>query len=78
MKKFYSVRIKFKNEDGAAATVKQVFGVERFNHLNIGRGSDGVYYSATLNTDKELSSARLEEIMAQCSFIESIERCDEQ
>lgn len=77
-KNFYSVRIRFKNEEDAAATIKRAFGAERFAHLHIAREQDGIYYSAKLDTDKELSSAQLDEIMAQCPFINSIERCDEE
>ena len=77
-KKSYSVKIKFKNEENAANTVKRVFGTDRFNHLQIVRTEERVYYSATLNTNKELSSAQLDEIMSQYPFIDSIERCDEE
>lgn len=77
-KKSYSVSIKFKYEEDAAEKIKQVFGAERFNHLHIVRESEHIYYSATLNTDKEFSSVQLKEIMMQCPFIDSIERCDEE
>ena len=77
-KKFYTVRIRFKKEEEAAQTIKQLFGVERFNNLVIERLGEGVYYNAVLNTDKELSSLRLDEIMSQCPFIDSIERCDDE
>lgn len=42
------------------------------------RTEERVYYSATLNTNKELSSAQLDEIMSQYPSIDSIERCDEE
>ena len=77
-KKYYTVRIRFKKEEEAAQTIKQLFGVERFNNLVIERLGEGVYYNAVLNTDKELSSLRLDEIMSQCPFIDSIERCDDE
>lgn len=77
-KKYYSVKIHFKQEDGAGAKIKEIFEVERFNQLVIERKEDGVYYSATLNTDKELSSAHLDAIMNECPFISSIERCDDE
>ena len=77
-KKYYTVRIRFKKEEEAAQTIKQLFGVERFNNLVIERLGEGVYYNAGLNTDKELSSLRLDEIMSQCPFIDSIERCDDE
>ena len=40
------------------------------------KGSETLYH-ATLNTDEEYSSARLQEIMAENPFIKSLERCDE-
>lgn len=49
---------------------------ERFNKLIINREDDRVVYSATLNTDKEFSSACLNDIMTENPFICSIERCD--
>lgn len=77
-KKYFTVRIRFRKDEQATQTIKQIFGVERFNNLIIERVGEGVYYSAALNTDKELSSVRLDEIMSQCPFIDSIERCDEE
>ena len=61
------------DEDG----LKEIFGVDRFNHLNIKRDGDNITYSATLNTDKELSSTQLDRIMRENAFIHSIERCDD-
>ncbi|MBE5746670.1 MAG: hypothetical protein E7352_00630 [Clostridiales bacterium] len=58
--------------------IKRLFGTDRFNQLTIKREEDRVTYSATLNTDKEFSSTRLNEIMAEHPFILSIERCDQE
>lgn len=77
-KQFFTVKIHFKNEENAAQKIKELFGVTRFNHLNIERTEKGIFYSAVLNTDKELSSAQLEETMKKCPFINSIERCDDE
>lgn len=78
VKRFYSIRIKFKNEEDAALKVKDEFGVDRFEHLQIERGEDGVHYGATLKTSVEFSSVQLDEIMSKYPFIVSIERCDEE
>ena len=56
--------------------IKEIFGTDRFNHLIIKREDGQVVYSATLNTEEEFSSTRLNEIMEQNPFICSIERCD--
>ena len=58
-------------------TIKELFQTDRFNRLIIERKGGETIYHATLNTDKEYSSQRLGEIMAQHPFICSIERCDE-
>ena len=75
--KYFSVNIVFLQTDGANKKVKEIFGVDRFNHLNIKRDGDNITYSATLNTDKELSSTQLDRIMRENDFIYSIERCDD-
>jgi putative Mg2+ transporter-C (MgtC) family protein len=75
-KRYYSVKIEFAQTLDENKKIKQIFGTDRFNHLVIKREENRVVYSATLNTDKEFSSTRLNEIMAENSFICSIERCD--
>lgn len=75
-KKSFSVKIRFKQENEANKRIKEMFGVDRFNHLIIERCDDCIIYSALLNTQKELSSTRLNEIICENDFIYSIERCD--
>lgn len=75
-KKYYSVRIVFELTNDENMKVKEMFGVDRFNELVLHREGDRVVYNATLNTDREFSSSRLKEIMAENPFICSIERCD--
>ena len=76
-KRYYSVKIEFLQTESENLIIKQLFGIDRFNHLVIKRDDGRVIYSATLNTDKEFSSSRLNEIMAEHAFILSIERCDQ-
>ena len=75
-KKSFSVRIKFRQENEANKRIKELFEVDRFNHLIIERCNDCIIYSATLNTLKEISSTRLNSIICENDFIYSIERCD--
>ena len=75
-KRFYSINIKFIQMDNENKKIKEFFGTDRFNQLVIKREDDKIVYSATLNTDREFSSTKLNEIMAKNSFILSIERCD--
>ncbi len=75
-KRYYSVKIEFTQTADENKKIKEIFGTDRFNHLVIKREETRVVYSATLNTDKEFSSTRLNEIIAENDFICSIERCD--
>lgn len=76
-KKYYSIKIVFTQTERENKIIKEIFGTDRFNHLVITRSVDGkVTYSATLNTDVEYSSTKLNQIMQQNSFISLIERCE--
>lgn len=75
-KRYYSVKIEFIYTSDENLKVKEMFGTDRFNHLVIKREGGRVIYSATLNTDKEFSSTRLNQIIAENDFIYSIERCE--
>jgi putative Mg2+ transporter-C (MgtC) family protein len=77
-KRFYSVKIEFVQTGEENNKIKEIFGTDRFNQLVIKRENGRVTYSATLNTDQEFSSTRLNEIMEQNAFICSIERCDKE
>ena len=75
-KRYYSVKIEFAYTDEENLKIKEIFGTDRFNHLVIKRENNQVTYSATLTTDKEFSSSRLNEIVAENPFIYLLERCD--
>ena len=72
----YSVKIEFVQRVDENLKIKELFGTDRFNKLVITRENGLTIYSATLNTEKEYSSTRLNEIMQEHSFIRSLERCD--
>lgn len=72
----YSVKIEFTQTGNENVKIKELFGTDRFNHLVIKRENGQVIYSATLNTEQEFSSTKLNQIIAENSFISSIERCD--
>ena len=78
VKRYYSVKIEFLQTADENMIIKHLFGTDRFNQLIIKRENGRVVYSATLNTDKEFSSTRLNEIMTEHGFILSIERCDQE
>lgn len=77
-KRFYQVRIAFRNTDDESTKVKELFDTEHFNSLSIKREGENTVYHAVLNTDKEYSSQILNKIMAENPFILSVERCDEE
>ena len=76
-KKYFQVKICFVSDGSANDIIKELFQTDRFYRLIIKRKGGETVYHATLNTDKEYSSQRLGEIMAEHPFIRSIERCDE-
>ena len=76
-KKYFQIKICFLNGGEECGKVKELFQTDRFNRLVIERKGKETLYHATLNTDEEYSTARLQEIMAENPFIKSIERCDE-
>ena len=75
-KRTYSVKIEFVQTLDENLQIKELFGTDRFNKLVITRENGLTIYSATLNTEKEYSSTRLNEIMQEHSFIRWLERCD--
>ena len=72
----YSIKIEFVQTVDENLRIKELFGTDRFNKLVITREEGKTIYSAMLNTEKEYSSTRLNEIMQEHSFIRSLERCD--
>lgn len=76
-RKYFQVKICFVSDGYANDIIKELFQTDRFYRLVIERKGGETVYHATLNTDKEYSSQRLGEIMAEHTFIRSIERCDE-
>lgn len=75
-KRFYQVRIVFRNTDDESAKVKELFETDHFSSLSIKREGENTVYHAVLNTDKEFTSQTLNKIISENSFILSLERCD--
>ena len=76
-KRYYSINIVFKQTSNEREKIKEIFDIDRYNRLVLSRDGDNLIYHATLNTDVEYSSAQLNEIMENNSFIFSLERCDD-
>lgn len=75
-KKFYSVKIEFKYTGNENNIIKEIFGTDRLNKLQITRKDGEVFYSATITTSREFSSQYLTDILNSHDFIRYIERCD--
>lgn len=76
-KRYYSINIVFKQTCDERERIKAIFDIDRYNRLVLTRDGGSLIYQATLNTDVEYSSAQLDEIMRNNSFISSLERCDD-
>ncbi|MBO5888906.1 MAG: MgtC/SapB family protein [Clostridia bacterium] len=74
---YYIVNIVFKMETNENNIIKEIFDVTRFNNLIIERKNGELIYSASLNTEKELSSTTLSEIIQNNPFIISLERYED-
>ena len=76
-KKLFSIRIVFVQTADEREQIKQIFDIERYNRLVVEREGASLVYHAILDTDEEYSSAQLDEIMKNNTYIRLIERCDE-
>ena len=76
-KKMYSIKIVFVQETDEREQIKELFDIDRYNRLVVERKEEGLIYQAVLDTDKEYSSTRLDDIMKTHTFIRSIERYDD-
>lgn len=76
-KRYYSINIVFTQTSDEREKIKAIFDIDRYNRLILTRNGDTLIYQATINTDAEYSSAQLDEIMKNNSFISSLERCDD-
>ena len=76
-KRFYILRIVFEETGNERSKIKELFKVDHYVHLFVERDNEKLIYRATLNTDKEFSSATLDKIMKEAPYIISIERGDD-
>lgn len=76
-KRYYILRIVFEETGREREKIKELFKVDHYVHLFVERKDEKLLYKATINTDKEFSSAKLDEIMKTTPYILSIERGDD-
>ncbi len=76
-KRVYRLNIIFEQGDNEAMIVKNIFAVEHFHRFRVERKQEKVYCEATLFTECEYPSNKLNDIMREFPFITSIQRVDE-
>lgn len=76
-KRSYHFLIDF-TDAGTLEEVKSLFSTEHFKSLIMKQTENGVVYQASIFTDKEISSKKLNTIIHEHSYITAIERCDEE
>lgn len=76
-KRSYHFRISF-TDAGTLEDLKALFATEHFQSLIMKRTPDGITYQASIFTEKEISSKKLNAMIHENSYITTIERCDEE
>ena len=78
-KKYVRLKVIFEEEDGEnARKVIGLFGVERFNRLNVERKDGKTVCVGVVTTDKDIYAGELTRLMAKNGFNSEIERCDDE
>ena len=75
-KRLYRINISFIQTDKENEKIKEIFGINHFQRLNVVRGEKTVF-NVTITTENEIASDRIDNIMKSNLFIISIERCDD-
>ena len=76
MKHSYRVKISFLEIENGQGKIKELFGVQHFQRVNVVRG-EKIVYTVTIVTENEMASAEIDDIIKNNEFIISIERCDD-
>lgn len=76
LKRTYRINISFIQTDNETEKIKEIFGTKHFQKLNVVRGEKTIY-NVSIITEQEKSSAEIDRILKNNTFIMSIERCDD-
>ena len=76
MKHSYRVKISFFEIENGQEKIKELFGVQHFQRVNVVRG-EKIVYTVTIVTENEMASAEIDDIIKNNEFIISVERCDD-
>ena len=76
MKHSYRVKISFLEIENGQEKIKELFGVQHFQRVNVVRG-EKIVYTVTIVTENEMASAEIDDIIKNNEFIISVERCDD-
>lgn len=73
MKRYFSYKVSFVEEDGAHEKLRSIFGVDKFSRLKTEK-RDGKFYSVvTIKTDKELTDSELSTVLKENEFVVTCE-----
>ena len=76
LKRTYRINISFIQTDNETEKIKEIFGTKHFQKLNVVRVEKTIY-NVSIITEQEKSSAEIDRILKNNTFIMSIERCDD-
>lgn len=77
-KHFMSLWIIFENKTDECDTVKKIFDVDEFVHLEAKKSGDGVVFSVLIRTDKVFDDKFILNALNEYPFIHSINRVDDE
>lgn len=77
-KHYVSLWIVFTNDSDEIEKVKSIFGVEKYDHLEVKKQEDELVFSVLIRTDKIFDDAFILNTLRQNPFIHSINRVDDE
>lgn len=77
-KHFVSLWVVFTNNSDEIETVKKIFGVEKYDHLEAKKQDDALLFSVLIRTDKVFDDIFIRNTLQQNPFIQSINRVDDE
>lgn len=77
-KRFFSLWVVFTNNSDESEIVKQVFGVEKYEHLEAKKQDGDIIYSVLVRTDQMFDDKFILNALKEYPFIQSINRVDDE
>ncbi len=77
-KKYVRFKVTFEEDGANADKVIELFGVKRFNRLNVKRADGTTLCVGEVTTDRDIHVSDITRLIAENCFIREIERCDDE